>query len=357
MRNRSSVLASVGLAALLVGPSPVFAQLLGDAESFAVLGGSAVTVAGTGTIINGDLGVSPGTSITGSFTVTPPFSTHNNDGPAVMAQTSVTSLYTDLANDTPCTALMAQLDGVTLGPGTYCFTSTADLAATGNLTLDGAGIYIFQVGSSLTANVNSTVTLLNGADFCNVFWQVTSAATLNGVNFVGNVVAQAAVDLGVGATLEGRALTTATGAVTMAGSNTVGGCSLVVAPTETATVTTTITPTDTPTATQTPTSTATATPTQTPTGTATETATATSTQTPTGTATATPTQTPTGTATDTPTAAPTATPTLTSSPTRTVPPIPVVASPTAPIGLLLIALLAVAMGWALTRASRARGES
>jgi hypothetical protein len=135
-------------------------------------------------------------------------------------------LYTMLTAAGPCTPLGAQLNGIEVGPGVFCFTSTADLASTGNLRLNGSGIYIFQVPSSLTANVLSTVTLLGGADPCNVFWQVTSAATLNGANFVGNVVAQAGVTLGSGATLVGRALTTPAGAVTIAGSNSIGGCSI-----------------------------------------------------------------------------------------------------------------------------------
>ena len=115
------------------------------------------------------------------------------------------------------------MSGANFGPGIHCFASTADLAATGTMTLTGAGIYIFRVPTAVTANVLSTV-VLAGANACNVFWQVGSAATLNGVNFPGNVVAQAAVTLGVGARLTGRALATV-GPVTMAGSNTVGGCS------------------------------------------------------------------------------------------------------------------------------------
>ena len=91
-----------------------------------------------------------------------------------------------------------QLDTVSVGPGVYCFTSTADLAANGTFTLTGAGTYIFRVGSGLTANPLSNMQLLNGADACNVFWQVVSAATLNGTTFAGNVVAQAGVSLGAG---------------------------------------------------------------------------------------------------------------------------------------------------------------
>jgi hypothetical protein len=217
-----------GLTALLFGSAPASAQSLGSAESYAVLGGSAVTVAGTGSVINGNVGVSPGTSITGipaGATVVPPFSTHANDGSAIAAQTSTTALYTSLAATGGATALGAELGGVVLTPGTYSFTSTANIASGTTLTLTGGGTFIFKVGSALTANVLSNVLLANGASACNIFWQITSAATLNGTTFAGTVVAQAGVTLGVGASLSGRALTTASGAVTLSGGNTIGGCS------------------------------------------------------------------------------------------------------------------------------------
>ena len=91
------------------------------------------------------------------------------------------------------------------------------------MTLTGAGVFIFRVPSALTANVGSTV-VLAGVDACNVFWQVGSAATLNGGFFAGTVVAQAGVTLGVGARLTGRALAV-NGPVTLSGSNSAGGCS------------------------------------------------------------------------------------------------------------------------------------
>jgi hypothetical protein len=216
---------------LLCGTSPVLAQSTGAAQSFAVLGGTTVTAGGTGTVITGDVGVSPGTSITGfpgSAVVVTPFGTHANDGAAIAAQSSATALYTSLAMTGGATPLGAELGGVPLGPGVYSFSSTANIAATTTLTLSGAGVYIFQVGSALTANVGSNVLLLNGATACNIFWQVTSAATLNGVTFAGTVVAQAGITLGVGAALNGRALATAAGAVTMSGGNTVGGCNAAV---------------------------------------------------------------------------------------------------------------------------------
>jgi hypothetical protein len=226
-------LAAVPLVVLatLCGASPAAAQAppsLGSAQSYAILGGTSVAANGTGSIITGDVGVSPGTSITGfpaGATVVPPFATHANDGSAIAAQSSTTALYVSLAALGGATPIGPELGGTTLTPGVYSFSSTANIASGTALTLNGGGIYIFKVGSALTANVLSTVLLQNGASPCNIFWQVTSAATLNGVNFAGTVVAQAAVNLGVGAALTGRALTTAAGAVTLAGGNTIGGCS------------------------------------------------------------------------------------------------------------------------------------
>lgn len=218
---------------LFGAPSAVLAQTVGAAQSFAVVGGQTVTAAAgaTQSAINGDVGVSPGTSITGfpAFAKTvPPFSTHSNDGAAQNAQAATLALYNSIVALGAGTALGPELSNQVLGPGTYSI-GAANLASpggvvSGNLTLSGSGTYIFKVASSVTANVNSTVTLI-GVDPCQVFWQVTSAATLNGVNFVGNVVAQAGVTLGSNATLSGRALTTSLGSVTMAGSNTIGGCS------------------------------------------------------------------------------------------------------------------------------------
>jgi hypothetical protein len=137
-------------------------------------------------------------------------------------------LFTAL-NSGACTdAPGPQMSAAVFGPGIHCFSSTADLASGGTMTLSGGGVYIFRVGSALTANTGSTV-VLAGADACSVFWQVTSAATLNGAAFAGNVVAQAGVTLGVGARLTGRALAP-NGPVTLSGSNSAGGCSAAAPP-------------------------------------------------------------------------------------------------------------------------------
>jgi hypothetical protein len=228
MRRNCLHLAATAGFALLYGASPASAQSLGAAQSFAVVGGTTVTVAGAGSVMLGDVGVSPGTSITGipaGGTVVPPFGVHPNDAAAIGAQSAVSALYTTLASTGGATAIGAELGGAVLGPGIYSFSSTANIAAGTALTLTGAGIYIFKVGSAITANVGSNVLLLNGANPCNIFWQVTSAATLNGATFAGTVVAQANVTLGVGAVLSGRALATALGSVTLSGGNTIGSCS------------------------------------------------------------------------------------------------------------------------------------
>ena len=115
------------------------------------------------------------------------------------------------------------MSGTIITPGIHCFTSTADLAAGSSVTLSGAGVYIFRVPAGLTLNVGSSI-VLAGADPCSVFWQVGTAATLNSINSVGNVDAQAGVTLGVGDQLTGRAMSTV-GPVTLSGNNTSGGCS------------------------------------------------------------------------------------------------------------------------------------
>jgi hypothetical protein len=224
--------AGAGLAALLCHPSFASAQSAGTASSFAIVGGTAVSANGTGSVVTGDVGVSPGTSITGfpaAATTVPPYSTHSNDGAAISAQAATLALYNVPAAAGPATPIGDQLDTQNLTPGTYSI-GAADLAMAGTLTLTGNGTYIFKVASSLVANVGSQVLLLGGANPCNVYWQVTSAATLNGTSFAGTVVAQAAVTLGVGDALTGRALTTSLGSVTLSGTNSAGGCSSTAVP-------------------------------------------------------------------------------------------------------------------------------
>lgn len=223
MRFRTLLIASLASLACI----PSFAQSLGAASSFAIEGFAGVTAAGpVGTVIAGDVGSSPNTSITGfpPAVVTPPFGLHVNDAAAIAAQAADLALFTTLGNGACTDNLGAQMSGANIGPGIHCFATTADLAANSSMTLTTPGTYIFRVPSGLTANVGSTVLLGAGVDPCTVFWQVGSAAVLNGNNFPGNVVAQAGITIGVGANLTGRALSVGA-AVGLAGGGTVGGCS------------------------------------------------------------------------------------------------------------------------------------
>ena len=195
---------------------------MGTTESFAVLGGSTVTNTGP-TIVTGNLGVSPGTAITGF----PPGAVvggtiHSADAVALQAQSDNTSAYDYLAGEACNTPISTDLGGLTLLPGVYCFSSSAQL--TGTLTLNAGGdpgaVWVFQIGSTLTTASNSSVVLENGAQQCNVFWQVGSSATLGtGTNFTGNIFALTSITLTTDAIVFGRALAQ-NGAVTM-DSNTV----------------------------------------------------------------------------------------------------------------------------------------
>jgi hypothetical protein len=200
-------------------------------QRFSVLGNSGVTGStGAGTIVNGDVGSSPTPSISNfpPSTVTPPFVLHlANDTVVQQAHNEAIAAYNFLAAQGPGTVLAAQLNGAVLTSGIYSFAGgAADLAAGGTLTLNGPGVFVFQVDSALTANVLSNV--VGTADPCSVFWRVGTSATLNGITFRGNVIADASITIGSGSNVTGRAIagTGPTGAVTMAGSggNTIGGC-------------------------------------------------------------------------------------------------------------------------------------
>jgi cysteine-rich repeat protein len=192
--------------------------VLGTLQSFAVLGGSTVTNTGS-TVVQGNLGVDPGLSITGF----PPGhvtdgAIHAGDAVTLLAQADLTAAYVTLASDMPTMDLTGQdLGGLTLKPGVYHFSSSAQL--TGTLTLDALGdpsaIFVFQIGSTLTTATNSRVVVLNGAGDCNVFWQVGSSATLGTTtSFKGNILALTSITLDTGATVSGRILAR-NGAVTM----------------------------------------------------------------------------------------------------------------------------------------------
>ena len=171
---------------------------LGSAAAYRALAASDLTSTGL-SIVNGDIGVYPGTSITGF----PPgvFTGIESDGDpaAATAQSDAADAY-QAAIALPCgTDLTGEdLGGQTLAPGVYCFSSSATL--TGILTLDaGANSnaqFVFQIGSTLGTATGSQVLLVNGAQSCGVTWAVGSSATLGtGTDFVGDILAEVSITL------------------------------------------------------------------------------------------------------------------------------------------------------------------
>jgi ice-binding like protein len=202
--------------AVTCGQTPV---VLNSSSTYAVLANSTVTNTGP-THLAGDLGLSPGTSVTGFPPGTFTGTENVNNASAAGAQGNLTKAYNDAANRTNCPITIAgNLGGQTLTPGLYKSTSSLAVSS-GDLTLSGQGdagaVFIFQVASSLTTTVGRFVNLTNGTQPGNVFWAVGSTATL-GTNstFAGTIMAYASVTLASGATLDGRALAR-TGAVTLA---------------------------------------------------------------------------------------------------------------------------------------------
>jgi len=193
---------------------------MGTASTFAVLGASTVTNTGN-TVLDGSLGLWPGTSITGfpPGIVLPPGTTETTTAAAQQGQSDLTAAYNDAAGRPLDAITPADLANQNLQGGVYAGPNKGPLSLTGPLTLDGAGdlnsVFIFQTDSTLTTATGSTVTLINGAQECNVFWQVGSSATLgSGSVLVGNVLAAVSVTVNSTVTVRGRALAL-TGAVTL----------------------------------------------------------------------------------------------------------------------------------------------
>ena len=186
---------------------------LGTASTFGLLGGTGVTNTGS-SVINGDVGSSPTPTIIGfppGIVIGTLYTTSN--AVTAQAQSDLTTAYNAAAGATP-TATLTGIDlgtfnaGNPLGPGVYFFASSAGL--TGNLTLDGHGDpnaqWIFQIGSALTTATDATMSYVNGASPCHVFWQVGSSATIQTNNiFGGTIMALTSITLD-GGTLSGRAL-------------------------------------------------------------------------------------------------------------------------------------------------------
>lgn len=196
------------------------APALGAAGTFAVLAGTTVTSTGA-TALTGDLGVSPGSAVTGFPPGTLTGTIHAGNATAAAAMVSLTAAYNDAAGRTNGPVTVAgNLGGLTLPPGLYKSTSSLAISS-GDLTLDAGGdpnaVFIFQMASTLTTTPGRAVILAGGAQASNVFWQVGSSATLGTTStFRGTILANTSITLNTGATLNGRALARS-GAVTLAG--------------------------------------------------------------------------------------------------------------------------------------------
>ncbi len=198
-------------------PSVAISQNL---DSFAVLAGSTVTNTGS-SIINGNIGVSPGTAVTGfpPGIVLPPFATYSTGAVPANAQIELGIDFTTYDNTAVTTDLSGQnLGGLELIAGVYGFDSSAGL--TGTLTLDAQGdpnaIFIINVGSTLTTASNSAVALINGAQGRNVFFVVGSSATLGtGTDFAGQILALTSITLNTGADIACGSAWARNGAVTL----------------------------------------------------------------------------------------------------------------------------------------------
>jgi Ice-binding-like/Bacterial Ig-like domain len=196
------------------GTQPV--ALCPNIGNFSVLAGTTVTNTGS-TTVSGDIGVAPGTAVTGFPPGLAGGTIHLADGAASLAQATLTAGYIDAAGRSGGTSVAGDLVGQTLTSGVY--TSTSSLANSGDLTLDAQGnpsaVFIFQISSTLTTGSGSHIVLANGAKACNVFWQVGNSATL-GTNsvFKGNIMALTSITVTTGVNVEGRVLAR-NGAVTL----------------------------------------------------------------------------------------------------------------------------------------------
>jgi ice-binding like protein len=213
------------------------AIVLGTAGDFSVLAGSTATNTGASLINGGNVGVSPGTSLTGFLpgVLQPPFTMHSGDASSLQAQADLTTAY-NAAAGLPMTQDLTgvNLGGLTLLPGVYKFSSSAQL--TGALVLDANNDpnaqFVFQIGSTLTTAAAASVVTINKASAlpCIVFWQVGSSATLGAATvFQGHILALASITAGAGASIVSGSALARNGAVTL-DTNHVTGCAGSVVP-------------------------------------------------------------------------------------------------------------------------------
>jgi hypothetical protein len=190
---------------------------LGTAATYSILAGTGVANTGAGTVLSGDLGLSPTGTITGFGPGTLNGIKHDKDNAAATAQSDRATAYAAAASEPTTTAISGDQAGVTFHPGVY--TSAAAFSNTGVMTLDAdadpSAVFVFQIGAAMSPAAQSEVKLTNGALANNVFWQVTGAVSLGaGAKYVGTLLGAGAITFGDGASIKGRALTPGTVAVT-----------------------------------------------------------------------------------------------------------------------------------------------
>jgi type VI secretion system secreted protein VgrG len=181
---------------------------LGSAASFVVLAATTITNSGLTTLC-GDLGLSPGSSVTGAPVMSCGGILHITDSVAAQAELDATTAYNFMAGLPGGTLIAGNLGGLTLSPGLYKSTSTLEVSS-GDLTLDARGnpnaVFIFQIASSLTTTPGRQVILAGGAQAANIFWQVGSLCSLDTTTaFKGTIIAGTQITMNTGAVLTGRA--------------------------------------------------------------------------------------------------------------------------------------------------------
>ena len=209
---------AVGVMVTLVGGAVAAVKVvpLGAANDFAVLAGAGITNTGP-TTVTGSLGTYPTKTIAGIESIIGNGANHPGDSVAQQAETDLVAAYDAAAGEGPATPITADLGGQHLSPGVY--RSVSSIGLTRTLILDAHGnrraLFVFQVGSALTTAPASQVRLVNGAQACNVYWQVGSSATLGtGSGFRGTILAQDSITVNTGTSVWGRLLAR-NGAVTL----------------------------------------------------------------------------------------------------------------------------------------------
>lgn len=224
---------------LLYAPIVSATPVLGTAESFAVLGASAVSMTGP-TVITGDLGISPG--LAAAITIVPPLTITGTiyagpvtpDPTAQLAQADALTAYNALLGfGGTGTSLSGQnLGSRTLPPGVYS-SSDATALLNGPLVLDAQGVdgavWIFKLDAAFTTGTSngSSVTLidpgpLNDGKDDGVFWLIGTSATLgNSTAFEGNILAVTSITLDPSATIENGRAIALNAAVTLSSTNTI----------------------------------------------------------------------------------------------------------------------------------------